>query len=433
MSHALSTVTKRDVPTIVAAPRIEFSLLTKGFCFALIAIGVASFALGLTSGVKSDVVTSWATFHLNAVYFFGLSMAATGFSAVLHICNGQWARPIRRIFESASNYALWAFVPFVAIYIFGADHLFVWTHEAIAGKGNWLTKNFLYPRDIIGMLVLAVLARKVVFLSIRRDVGAIRSGLTGLNGEEIARWSDASYDKYVADWGDDDEAELKKTTGKMGRLSPAVVIVYALVMSFVAFDQLMSVDPHWYSTLFGVLFFMSSVYIGVAFVAISIYFLRNSHPLYFQKLQPRTLHDLGKLLFGFGIFWAYMFWSHYLPIWYGNMPEETLFIMARLREQPWHDFAWAVLAMCFIIPFLLGLSRDVKQIPLLLCLTGVIAAIGIWLQFYLLFVPSLYPDVIPLGFRDIGITLGFLGVFILSVGCFYKRAPLIPVGDLYEK
>src|SRR5262249_36924478 len=159
---------------------------------------------------------------------------------------------------------------------------------------------------------------------------------------------------------------------------------------------------------------MGAVYLAMAWNSMWVGLVRSSHPLFTLKVERRTLHDLGKLLFGFGIFWTYLFWSHYLPIWYGNMPEETQYIILRLREQPWHDVAWMVLAMCFIIPFLLGLSRDVKQTPPLLFCTGMIVACGLWLEHYLLFTPSLYPHEIPFNVTDIAVTLGFFGAFLLS-------------------
>jgi hypothetical protein len=313
---------------------------------------------------------------------------------------------------------------------FGKGELFEWAHIEIKGKGQWLNPHFVYARDIIGIVLLALLAKRVVYHSVRRDIGAIRGGLAGGDRDKRSRWLDKSYDSYMVGWEGETVGEIRKTTDKMGRLSPVVVIVYSLVMTMVAFDQLMSVDPHWFSTLFGVLVFMSAVYVAVAWVSMASGMAREVHPLFRSKVARSTLHDLGKLLFGFGIFWAYMFWSHYLPIWYGNLPEETAWVIVRLRLEPWHRLAWMTLGACFIVPFLIGLSRDVKQMPSLLAGTGAIVAFGIWLQMYLLFVPTLSPMYIPLGIRDILITLGFMGVFLLSCASFLGKVPLIPFGDM---
>ncbi len=433
MSHALSPVTKKDAAAIVEAEPFKLPATGRIFLYALVLLGVGAFVWGVTCSDAAVVRNTWSTFQVNFLYWFMVAAASTGFAAVFHICNAEWARPIKRLFESSNTFFFYMTIPLIVLYLFGSGHLFVWTHEHIPGKGPWLTTNFVYIRDILGVLLLAFVSRKVVYYSLRRDIGAIRSGLTGASQDAVARWSDKAYDKYVVGWGNDADAEIKAATGLMGRFSPAVVIIYALVMTFIAFDQLMSVDPHWYSTLYGALYFMAAVYVGIAWVCVGIYFARNLHPLFRAKVQRRTLHDIGKLLFGFGIFWAYMFWSHYLPIWYGNIPEETGFIILRLREEPWHTLAWCVLGMCFIVPFLLGLSRDVKQVPFLLMLTALLPIGGVWLQQYLLFVPSLSPDVIPLNYMDIIITLGFAGAFLLSSAKYLSQVPLMPFGDLLTK
>ena len=119
-----------------------------------------------------------------------------------------------------------------------------------------------------------------------------------------------------------------------------------------------------------------------------------------------------------------------MPIWYGNLPEETAWIILRLREEPCHTVAWFVFGMSFIIPFFLGLSRDVKQVPVLLGATGLIAAIGLWVQQYLLFSPTHYPDIVAIGLTDVAVGLAFLGAYVLSSVWFLKRYPLIPFGDL---
>jgi len=428
MSESLSSVSLKDVERIVTAKPLQVSQLVKVGLYFLLFVGIAAFAFGI---LKGNAQTTWLSVHVNFVYWFCVAAAASGFSAVFHICNAQWARPLKRIFESSSTFLLYSLIPFVALYFFGKGFIFEWTHETIAGKGAWLSPNFVYARDFIGALLLIFVLKKSIFLSISRDIGAIRGGLTSLPAKDIERWSDVRYNKYVQGWSSNTKAEIANVTSRLGRLSPVVIIVYAIVMSLIAFDQVMSVDAHWFSTLFGAFIFMSAVYMAVAWVSIGLGYIRASHPLFKAKVERRTLHDLGKLLFGFGIFWAYLFWSHYITIWYANLPEETGWIITRLRLQPWHDFAWIVLGMSFIIPFFLGLSRDVKQIPALLSMTAIIAAVGIWLQTYLLVVPTLFPHHIPLSWIDLAISLGFMSAFLLSCISFLSRAPLIPFGDLY--
>ncbi len=426
MSHSLSPVTVEDIPSIVEAKPLTLSWTTKVLLASLVVIGLIAFGQELLGG---DARHAWMALHVNFTYWFSVAAASSGFAAVFQICNAQWSRPIRRIFESGLPFL--CATPFIlAVLYFGHGHLFVWAHTPIAGKEGWLTSNFVYARDIIALLVLIFLIRKVITLSVRRDILAIRGGLTGLSDEQIERWTAKKFDRYVVGASNDTKAEIEKTTGLMGRFSPAVVIFYAIVMTIIAFDQIMSVDPHWYSTMFGGFYFMSAVYLAMIFASLAVGFLRLQHPLFLKKIERRTLWDLGKLMFGFGIFWAYLFWCHYLPIWYGNLPEETAWVIVRLREQPWHSIAWFVLGTCFIIPFMLGLSRDIKQTPILLFATALIPAIGLWVQMYLLFAPTLYPEFVPIDYTDVLVGLGFLGAYILCAASYLERVPLIPFGDL---
>jgi hypothetical protein len=432
MSHGVSPVTIKDVPAIVTAEPYKLPPFWKTLALIFIAIGVVAFAWGIMTPEKAK--HAWIVFQVNFTFWFLLAAASTCFSAVLQICNAQWARPLYRLFESGANFFLWSPVILLVLFVLrGYNEIFIWAHETFPGKEVWLQPWYLYMRDILSMLFLIYFGRRVVYHSIRRDIGAIRSGLTKVEGSAASRWSEKKYDCYVTNWGSDSRAEIQRSTDCMIRLSPAVIIIYSIVVSLVAYDQMMSIDPEWYSTLFGGFIFMGGAYIATAWCGMLVAVSRAVHPLFVSKVERRTLHDLGKLIFGFGIFWAYLMWSHYLPIWYANMPEETHYVLVRLREQPWHSVAWIVLGMCFILPFLLGLSRDVKQTPPLLFCTGMIVICGIWLEHYLLLVPSLYPHTIPFGLVEVAVTLGFLGAYVLSTASFLAKAPLIPFGDLYLK
>ena len=422
-------MSRADIPDIVRAKPFVLPNVMRSILMLLIVLGICGFGWEVIHG---DTVHAWTALQVNFLYWLCLAAASSCFAAALHICNAQWARPIRRLFEAGS--AFFAISPvFLLILFFGHKNLFVWAHEPIAGKEAWLSSNFVYCRDILALTFLIFLGRKLIFLGLRRDFLAIRGGLTGLPKDDLSRWAAPGFDRYVANAGSDTVKDIQRTSDSMGRLSPWVVFCYALIMSLIAWDQEMSVDPHWYSTMFGGFVFMGAVYLAMAWCSMLVGMARVLHPLFQKKVTRKTLHDLGKLLFGFGIFWTYLFWSHYLPIWYGNIPEETGYIITRLRLEPWHSLAWFVLGTCFIIPFLLGLSRDVKQVPQLLFATGLIVAIGLWTQHYLLFAPTLFPQYIPLDGIDLLVSLGFMGLYLLCAGAFLERVPLMPFGDLYQK
>ncbi len=425
MAHGTS-FTAEDIKEIVEAKPLSVPAWFRLALIILAILGLLAFLVELFTG---DAKRAWMALQINMLYWVAVSAASSCFTAVFHICNAQWARPIRRIFESGVFF--FSLTPiFLVVMYFGHEYLFVWAHEQPPGKGPWLTSNFVFVRDIIALLVLGYFARKVVGLSVMRDLAALRDNKfkkLKLSSEASKRWKDEALTKL---FGLKPCLNAQNSSHYLSRFSPAVVIFYAFMLTFFAFDQLMSVDPVWYSTLYGVMYFMTGVYLSMAFTSMLVGICTVNNELFLQKIKRKTLHDLGKLLFGFGIFWAYMFWSHYLPIWYGNLPEETAWVILRLREEPWRNLAWMVLGMNFIIPFFLGLSRDVKQVPQLLFGTGAIVAIGCWLQMYLLFAPTLYPHEITLGLVDYALGIGLFALYVLLAVKFLSKVPLIPFGDL---
>jgi hypothetical protein len=427
MSFGKPNISLDDVPAIVTAAPPKVSSTLKMVMAAFVIIGAASLFFLLSKDSKQ----AWTTFQVNVLYWLMLSAASSGFAAVFQICAAEWSRPIRRIFESASGYLTFAVFPMLAIFIFhGFEDIFPWSHEEIKGKEVWLSANFLYIRDILSILLFVFLVKRLINLGLAMDINAIRGGLTGVDSANLARWQDKQFDHLVVKG--DPQTKIGEMFSAKGMLSPVIVVCYGFIFSLIAWDQVMSVDPHWFSTLFGPFIFISGVFVTMSWNAMAMSFARNIHPLFKQKIIRPTLHDLGKLMFGFGIFWTYLFWSHYLTIWYGNLPEETGWIILRLRKEPWHTLSWFAFWSLFFFPFMFGLSKDIKQVPELLFAGASVVAVGIWLMFYIMIVPGQFPTVIPLSFLDLGVTLGFLGVFVLLAIRYLERVPLIPFGDMYR-
>ena len=416
-----------DAETVVSAEPFRLPKLVKALALIFVAIGAYVLVKGITT--PEETKRFWAAYQVNMLYWLTFSAASTCFAVVFQICNAQWSRPIRRILEGASFFFLLSPILLVIPYVFGAyNHIFIWSHIPSPGKESWLTPNFVYLRDIAAVVVLVLCGRKAIRFSMARDILAVRAGL--VKGGE--RFKGKDYDYYTFGLTPSKES-IKEIEDRYVFFAPVVVIAYALSMSVVAFDQSMSVDPSWISTMFGAFIFMGAVYITMAWSGMMVAVCRSTHAVYRQYVNRKVLHDLGKLLFGFGIFWTYLFWSQYLPIWYGNMPEETYFLLVRLREQPWHDFAWVVLGGCFMIPFMLGISRDLKQVPILLFATGLIVAVAMYLQHYVIFVPTLFPNRIPFSCEEVMIALGFVGLYLLTFDHHMKKVPLIPFGDVIGK
>jgi hypothetical protein len=259
-----------------------------------------------------------------------------------------------------------------------------------------------------------------VYASIRPDIGQLRD-----SGRSV--WP-ALTGRVSGNWRGLD-VEQRTSQRRQDRLSPALLIIYCCVLSLQAFDFIMSLDPHWYSTLAGGYFFVGNLYIGVAFLAIAAVWigLRPEMEGYVGRGQ---LYDVGRLLLGFCMLWAYLFWSQYLVIWYGDLPEETAFVAHRTVDAPWAPLAWVVLGTAFVIPFLMLLSRELKHHALGLSLVAVTALVGMWLERFILVGPSLWKgEHLPIGPIEILVTAGVAALFALCYTAFLQRVPMLPISD----
>jgi hypothetical protein len=203
--------------------------------------------------------------------------------------------------------------------------------------------------------------------------------------------------------------------------------VFAIVYTLLAWDFIMSLTPHWVSTLFGWWVFMGAFLSGIAMTALLGTQLRSKYRLE-GYLTPHHFWDIGKLAFGFSIFWVYQFWSQYLPIWYTNMPEETWWVFLRF-EEPWRSLAFTVFTFVFVLPFLGLMNMYTKKSPLWLAAFSLIILSGMWMERHLLVMPSLNPDAMWLGLPEVGVMLGFLGVFGWAVQGFLTRYPAVMTAD----
>ncbi|MBI3329733.1 MAG: polysulfide reductase NrfD [Nitrospinae bacterium] len=362
--------------------------------FGLLGLVALSGALTFMQAIDGPAsLRAWQIFLVNFLFWTGISQAGVVFSAVLYVTGAQWGKPIRRIAEG-----MVAFLPLSVLLfpllVWGLDVLFPWVHGAPGAlhgaiaeeRALWLHAPFHVARDGIALLLLAGLSLVFVYHS--------------LAGRE--------------------------RTSRI--LSPILLILYAVVYTLLAFDLVMALDSQWISTLFGGYFFIGNFYAGLAAIAIATVLMRRCLHLE-ERMTLSLCHDLGKLIFGFSLLSFYLFWSQYLTIWYGNLPEETEYIIVRVKEPPWVYLSWAVLLLAWAIPFLVLLSRNTKRNPLVLsCISGLVV-IGMWLERYVLVVPSLWhAEGLPLGWIEPSITLSFLAAMLLMYLGFWRVLSRPPPG-----
>lgn len=371
---------------------------------ALILIGGAAFGIGVSG---SQAERAWQVFLVNYLFWSGLAFGSILISAALVITKARWGRPIKRLAEAPAAFLPLSFLLFWVLYL-GRDKLFPWIHAPLPQKAVWLNTGFLFARDGLALLLLTAVSLALVYYSVRGE-------------REI-------YSRGIEAWrssGDRGEENLRKQS----TLSPLLAILYALIFSLIGFDLVMSLSPHWHSTLFGMYFFTGGFYSALAgLMVLSVISVKTLKMGPF--IQKRQFHDLGKLLLGFCLVTGDFFFSQFLVIWYGNLPEETRFVITRVSSAPWKPLAWTVLVVCFALPFAVLLSRKAKMRPGLMLILGGIILIGMWLERFLLVAPSLWKGKeLPLGLWEILISLGFLGLMGLSLLWFFNRFPLLPISD----
>ena len=315
----------------------------------LTVLGLILFVGALRGADTAD--RAWHLFHVNWLYFTGLAAGSVAFVAVQKITNAKWSGMIIR-FASASA----AFLPVSLIgvlLIFGAGYTAIYgpmnaaIPELQHAKAVWLSHDFMFGRLFIGLGVLTLVGWRLIRADLVPDMLAVRGAVPASRRGLFDRWT-RGYDGSP-------EAEFAQQE-RIDRLAPTYAVLYAIVLTLVAFDGIMALQPHWFSNLLGGFFFMGS-FLGAHMLLALMMIYGASHLGVTDLVSPKQRHDLGKLCFGFTVFWTYLMWAQFLVIWYGNLPEETGFVFARLWGH-WLPIGKAVLIGMFIVPFfgLLGVA-----------------------------------------------------------------------------
>jgi len=325
---------------------------------------------------------------------------------------------MHRIAESLSAYIPFG-IGFVAIMLVAGIWTYLpWTKHVDPRQSPFLNVPFLYIRTLGGLLLLWWLIRKMVRVSLRSDAYLLRP--------HVAPELQAEYAKLSDGWRGT-EGEVRWQTSQLSYLSPQIVLLFAAVTTVFAWDFVMALTPTWVSQLFGWWVMTGAFLNGIAMTAFLSTQLRRRYRLE-AYINPDHFWDIGKIMFSFSIFWVYQFWSQYLPIWYANMPEETWWVFVRFVE-PWRTLAFTVFSTVFLIPFLGLMNITTKKNPFWLAFFAVMIMAGLWMERHLLIMPSLSPDHMWVGLPEIGVTLGFLGVFGWSVQGFLAKYPSVKVID----
>ncbi|HEX2167481.1 MAG TPA: hypothetical protein VHG09_09655 [Longimicrobiales bacterium] len=408
MSHGTLT---DDIP----ARRIES--LSSGLRVgipALIVLGAIAFAAAL----MVDAPRAWRAYHFNWLYFTTLAQGGVILAVVVSIAKGMWSRPVRRIALAFAAFLPIAYIAVLPILLVGAEHIFPWIEHPIAGKDVWLNQPFMAVRTLLGLAVLFGVSIVFAYTALRPDMEAMRphvpARLQGMYGWFTRGWRGQEVEEFQAH-------------KRLAVLAPLTAVLFALFMGLLVWDFVMSLEPYWFSTLIGPYVFMGGFLGGIMATAIIAIALRHHLGLH-DWIQGSTLHDLGKLGFGFTVFWGYLFFSQYIVIWYGLLPLEQSFVIHRFTP-PFRIISQLVGLMIFVIPFFGLMGVTAKRTPAIFVTFASISLLGLWLERYLLVYPSLWigTEDLPFGWQEPGVMLLFAGLFLASIGWFLTRFPLFQV------
>jgi Ni/Fe-hydrogenase subunit HybB-like protein len=377
-----------------------------------VVLAVAGLTLFVLQVTGEDPARGWRIFLVNFLFFTGIAVGANIFAAIQKVVKSRWSGAIIRFAEATVFFLPISLVCFLVLFL-GRNELFPWIEHPTPARGQWLTVPWVFTRDLVSLLALFGLTIAFVYHDLKPDVAELAQHVSG--------WRRRLYERIAGGYTGTPE-QTAKNDARIGWLAPLLIVAYAYLFSILAFDLIMSLAPYWISNLFGAFFFMGAFLTGLTMLGLMTVYWRRKLGLH-AIIHRHQFHDLGKLVFGFSVFWAYLMYSQLLVIWYGNLREETAWVFWRLSGD-WRPLAIAVGLLVFLIPFW-GLIWVKSKTTVLTFTTFLsISIVGFWLERYLLVQPSLI-DSPQFGLPEIGVSLGFLGLFLAAYALFAQSLPMV--------
>lgn len=387
------------------------SATVRGGIYGGFLIGLIGIIVGLVTEYKARM---WGAFLFNLFFFFCIALGGVVFGAIQDVIGAQWARTIRRIHEGFAAFLPVAFVLFaifmVAILIpqSGAHGVYSWIQDpklldAFWGKKTWLEPHFMVARDLIGLAVICTLA----FIQMRWGIERDRLFVAG------------NFDAAMK-LGEENRQKARFWSGPF-------LVAYALIFTMLGVDLIKSLAPTWVSTLWGGWCFAVMMHTLLASLLLVMFGLKNSS--IGAYVNRSHFHDVGKMLHGFTVFFAYLTYAHVLTYWYGNMPEETEFFLLRIH-QPWIYITAIAPFFVFVIPLYTLIFKAAKWTPAVAIPICIMVLLSQWFIALLIVMPQVvaasswkFPWI------ELMILCGFAALFVQTFYAFAKRNPMLAVAD----
>ena len=343
----------------------------------------------------------YAALYVAAFFFMMIALGVLAFYAIQYASQAGWSPVLYRVMEAITYYLLPGALIVLLIAIIGDKHIFIWMDpevvahdELIQGKSSWLNK----PWFIIRALIF------------------------------IGGWSLYRYFSRKFSLAQDNDTGNKYFKLNF-RISAAFLVFFIYTESMMSWDWIMSVDPHWFSTLFGWYLLASMLVSGITVIALITIYLKSKGHL--DEVNDSHLHDLAKFMFGFSVFWTYLWFSQFMLIWYANIPEEVTYYITRIEDYTIPFFGMII--MNFIFPFLVLINSDYKRIPWFIVMAGIVILVGHYVDVFNMIMPATVVDRWYFGLPEISALALFSGLFILIVFYSLSKAPLLVKGNPYIK
>lgn len=339
----------------------------------------------------------WAALYVAAFFFMMIALGVLAFYAIQIASQAGWSPVLFRVMEGITSYllpgAIIVLIVAVASGTIGHYNLFIWmdpdvvAHDKlIQGKAGWL--------NLTGFII-----RAIIF---------------------IGGWS--LYRHFARKFSiAQDTAEDNKNFKKSFRIAAGFLVFFIYTESMMSWDWIMSVDPHWFSTLFGWYVFASMFVSGITVIALITIYLKSRN--YLEFVNENHLHDVAKFMFAFSIFWTYLWFSQFMLIWYSNIPEEVTYFVARFNDYKLPFLGMVVLN--FVFPILMLMNADYKRIPWFVVMTGLVILFGHYIDIFNMIMPATVGDRWFIGIPEISSVLLFAGLFIFVVFTALTKAPLL--------
>lgn len=343
----------------------------------------------------------WAALYVACIFVMLISLGALAFYAIQQVAQAGWSPVLFRVMQGVTAYLpVGSVLFFILLVLTGMhfNHLFVWMNDGVDVVGH---EN--YDKLIAG---------KTGYLNV--PFWLIRAAIF-LIGWNLYRYY--SRKNCLAQ----DEANDNSFYKKNFKMSAAFLVFFIVTESIMSWDWIMSVDPHWFSTLFGWYVFASFFVSGITTIALVTLYLKSKG--YLEFVNTSHIHDLAKFMFGISVFWTYLWFSQFMLIWYSNIPEEITYFITRIENYNLPFFGMVV--MNFVFPILILINTEFKRLTWIIVMAGTVILLGHYVDFYNMIMPATVGDQWFIGIPEIGSLLFFVGLFIFVVFSALTKSPLL--------